>query len=86
MKTKLNTRLSIYDNGGKSFDRYTIIDNGSKLPSGLYEAIGSCETGVSFYLHIECSKGSHLGKRVNLSELTNDLQRRLKEEFNICDY
>ena len=46
--------ITIYDNGGKTFDRITIIFNDRKRVTKdgvLYECIAASETGNGFYQH-----------------------------------
>ena len=77
--------LTIYDNGGKSFDRITIIFNDQKRKTKdgiLYEAIGSSETGSGFYQHTEAMKGRHLGKKIQFKDLSIELQNRILIELN----
>lgn len=78
--------LTIYDNGGKSFDRITVILNDTKQPSSCggveYEAIGASETGSGFYQHTIAQKGRHLGKKIKFENLSTELQNRLLIEFN----
>jgi hypothetical protein len=74
--------LLIYDNGGKSYDRITVIfkDRPEKQP-GTFEAIGASETGAGFYQHTTAMPGRHLGKRVKFANLSSELQNRLKNEI-----
>lgn len=74
-------RVTYYDNGGKSLDRITIVFNDTKRGK-IYEAIGSCETGNSFFQHTECIKGKHLGKEIEFSKLDSSLQNRLIHYFS----
>ena len=72
--------ISIYDNGGKSYDRFTIIFNDRKRATKygiLYECICSSETGSGFFLHSEAMKGRHLGKKIDFSKLSLPLQNKL---------
>lgn len=80
----LDKRLIIYDNGGKTFDRITALDNKDRFKRNgetFYSGIGASETGYGFYLHIEAQRGRHLGKRVTFEELTPELQEKLINEF-----
>lgn len=80
----LDKRLIIYDNGGLTLDRITVLDrNDISKNNGttLYSGIGASEKGNCFYLHIEAQRGRHLGKRVLFKDLTLELQNRLIEEF-----
>lgn len=78
-------KLAIYDNGGKTLDRYTIVDLSTKFKKNgdtLYEGIGASETGAGVYLHCECMRGRHLGKRVEFTDLDIELQKMLCKEFD----
>ena len=77
--------ISIYDNGGKTFDRFTVIFNDIKRATKygiLYECIIASETGSEFFLHTEAIKGRHLGKKIDFSELSLPLQNKLFIELN----
>ena len=78
-------KISIYDNGGKSYDRITVIFNDRKRATKygiLYECIIASETGSEFFLHSEAMKGRHLGKKIDLSKLSLPLQNKLFIELN----
>ena len=77
--------ISIYDNGGKTIDRITVIFNDRKIATKdgiLYECIATSETGSGFFLHSEAMKGKHLGKKIDFSELSLPLQNKLLIELN----
>ena len=77
--------ITIYDNGGKTFDRITVIFNDRKRVTKdgvLYECIASSENGSGFYLHSEAMKGIHLGKKIDFSKLSLPLQNKLLIELN----
>ena len=77
--------ISIYDNGGKSYDRITVIFNYRKIVTKdgvLYECIAASETGSGFYLYSEAMKGKHLGKKIDFSKLSLPLQNKLLIELN----
>ena len=77
--------ISIYDNGGKSCDRITVIFNDRKRVTKygvLYECIAASENGSGFYLHSEAMKGRHLGKKIDFSKLSLPLQNKLLIEIN----
>lgn len=64
MKTKktILAGCTVYDNGGATFDRYTIFTPGGSVFGMSFNAIG-------FNLYVgtddEIKKGRHLGKRLN---------------------
>ena len=77
--------ISIYDNGGKSYDRITVIFNDRKRVTKdgiLYECIASSETGSGFYQHCEAMKGKHLGNKIDFNKLSLPLQNKLLIELN----
>ena len=77
--------ISIYDNGGKTIDRITVIFNDKKRVTKdgiLYECISASETGSGFFLHSEGMKGKHLGKKIDFSNLSLPLQNKLLIELN----
>ena len=76
---------SIYDNGGKTFDRITVIFDKEKRQTKdgiLYNCISSSETGSGFFLHSEAMKSKHLGKKTDFSKLSLPLQNKLLIELN----
>ena len=77
--------ISIYDNGGKSYDRITVIFNDRKRVTKdgvLYECIAASENGNGFYQHSEAMKCKHLGKKIDFSKLYLPLQNKLLIELN----
>ena len=77
--------ISIYDNGGKTLDRITVIFNDKKRVAKdgvLYDCIASSETGSGFYQHSEAMKGVHLGKKIEFNKLSLPLQNKLLIELN----
>lgn len=84
IKFDKKTNISIYDNEGKTFDRITIVLNNTKqkpLFGGKYydyECIAASLTGSGFFLTSSCQKGRHLGKKINFSQLTQELQNKIK--------
>jgi len=74
--------IAVYDNGGRSLDRYTIVTNSrvSKKHKGkyTYDALSTSENGLGVFMWCQCIRGSHLGKKINLSELSTELQERIK--------
>ena len=77
--------ISIYDNGGKTLDRITIIFDKEKRHTKdgiIYNCIAASETGSGFFLHSEAMKGKHLGNKIDFSELSLPLQNKLLIELN----
>ena len=77
--------ISIYDNGGKTIDRITIIFDKEKRQTKdgiIYNCIAASETGSGFFLHSEAMKGRHLGNKMDFNNLSLPLQNKLLIELN----
>ena len=97
MKTmeRYGTVLRIFDNGGKTCDRYTIMpprwakDYREKAP-GEFMALGANAFPFhpqGFGMHVTATAGSHLGKRIKWADLPIDVQsfaRKSFPEFSPC--
>lgn len=88
--------IRIYDNGGKTFDRYTVVFmNRPYAPnSALLEALAMSEDPFhpqGFGQHCSAMTGRHLGKRIKFEDLPEPCQRFLKQnmkperDFTECD-
>lgn len=70
--------LTIYDNGGESLDRYTIVVNNTKgigiYDKNDYDCICASENGLGVFTWSKCAKGKHLGKVISFNELSIELQ------------
>lgn len=71
--------IKIYDNGGKTFDRYTVIYLDLKTTrAGLYEARAMSANPYSplgFCQMTTAAAGRHLGKKIQFSYLPSDCQK-----------
>ena len=95
MKTidRYGTVLRCYDNGGRSFDRYTILP-----PRWAVEHVARYRVGVGalwvaigpsahpfhpqgFGQHWEAVAGPHLGRRVSWDTLPADVQKFARQSF-----
>jgi hypothetical protein len=61
----------VYDNGGKTLDRYTVCLEVSRWEghAAFYTCLGLSEGGRAFSQFSEAQEGRHLGKRVKLDSL-----------------
>jgi hypothetical protein len=79
--------LAIYDNGGKTFDRYTVYYNEiEKIVNGkkMYMCLGMSEHPChpqGFGQHSTGMLGEHNGKRIILEQLPPDCQKLVKQEL-----
>lgn len=80
--------MVIYDNGGKTADRYTVFPYAhSRLVTERRTYLGCSEGGLSYSewgeLPANCPRGHHLGKTVPFDQLSEETQahitRRIKE-------
>ena len=77
--------LAIYDNGGKTFDRYTVVYNepyDERYPR-LLECLGMSANpfdpqGIG--QHSSAMRGSHLGKLIYWKDLPADCQRAVLQD------
>ena len=73
--------ISVYDNGGKSLDRYTIVvdsivsKNRNKYQ---HEAISASENGLGVFMWVQCERGKHLGKKIEFASLAKELQKKVQ--------
>ena len=77
--------ISIYDNGGKTLDRITIIFDNEKRHTKygiVYNCIAASETGSEFFIHYEGMKGKHLGNKIDFSKLSLALQNKIFIDIN----
>lgn len=73
-------KVTVYDNGGKTFDRYTVVvDSGDekefygmgKDPSGFNQFSGTDKDGLE--------EGPHLGRKISIKALPSKVQDAIKE-------
>lgn len=79
--------LRIYDDGGKTADRYTLVPpRWARLRgrNGAWPAFG-CNAEpfhpMGIGMHCECVPGPHLGRRIAWSDLPPDVQRAARQCF-----
>jgi len=73
----------IYDNGGKSLDRFTIVYNTNRISIGSpkvkrWECFSSSYNpfhSQGVFQHGECVLGAHLGKEIQFSQLPRRVQK-----------
>jgi len=87
MTTKVNgKRVAIYDNGGKSFDRYTVVYLwAGKDRIGRHSCVEMSECPFhphGFGQHGDCQNGRHLGKRIQFEDLPSQCQRLVWNDCN----
>ena len=74
--------IAVYDNEGRTLDRYTIVTNNrvSNKYKGkyTYDALSSSENGLGVFMWVQCIRGLHLGKKIQLTDLSKELQDKIK--------
>ncbi len=77
--------IRCYDNGGKTFDRYTVVYmNQPERERGLYAAIGASEEPfhpMGFGQHCTAMPGRHLGRRIAFEDLPQDVQKMVRMDL-----
>ena len=78
---------AIYDNGGKTFDRYTVVYDEleqRRTEGNLYSCLGMSEQPFApqgFGQHGSAQMGGHLGKRIKFDDLPKDCQRAVNQDL-----
>lgn len=83
MKNKLK-QVRIYDNGGKTLDRFTAVYMDQKEYNGNFSARGMCESPFSpqgFGCSCVAKPGRHLGKRIKFAQLPKDCQKLILQDL-----
>lgn len=85
---RYGTVLRCYDNGGKTFDRYTVVPprwaKEERERDGTFVCIGASEHPFhpqGFGQHSSAMAGPHLGKRVTWADLPPDVQQFARQSF-----
>ena len=78
--------IRIYDNGGKTIDRYTVVYMDCPEGGGLYGARGMNAHPFhpqGFGQYCAAMPGRHLGLRITFEELPRDCQRAVLQDLAI---
>lgn len=77
--------LVIYDNGGETVDRYTVVFTDWKDEAGWFDCLGISDNPThpqyGFSQWGTAELGPHLGKRITLGELPKEIQEHIKERL-----
>jgi hypothetical protein len=88
--------IRVYDNGGETFDRYTVVFTGNYLKTGSdgvrrfqyvgmsenpYHPQGFCQHGESEWQPIDRPTYSHLGKKITFDKLPQDCQKAVLDDY-----
>jgi hypothetical protein len=82
---RLARQVRIYDNGGKTFDRYTAVYMAERERNGLYGARGMSESPFHPQGFGQCctaTPGRHLGRRIAFVDLPADCQRLVRRDLS----
>lgn len=81
----MENTIRIYDNGGKTFDRYTVVF--MTLPErrpGTFSALGMSANPFhpqGYGMHCSAMPGRHLGRRIALAQLPDPCQRLVRRDL-----
>ena len=82
-KNQMNIK-AIYDNGGKTFDRFTVYYD--EMERGFYTGRGMSAKPFhpqGFGQFITGALGKHNGKRITFDSLPEDCQKLVKQDLNL---
>lgn len=78
-------RIRCYDNGDKTYDRYTVVYMDiPENPPGCFACVGMNDRPFhpqGFGQHSSAMVGSHLGKRIKFVDLPEDCQKLVKQDL-----
>jgi len=77
MLKKKKVIRSIWDNKGKTIDRYTIILTIKKANDGYCCFSLSNNSDNGFFQFGTCKEGEHLGKRISWKDLPNNIRKHI---------
>jgi len=78
----LEDAVTVYDNGGRSFDRYTVFLNDHGYALGIGET-GNVPNG--FCMTVDAIRGDHLGKIISLDEMSDSARAAVLSELSWAD-
>jgi hypothetical protein len=84
MKTNTPKTVRIYDNGGRTFDRYTAVYMAEPEGRGLYGARGMSENPThpqGFGQYCTAMPGRHLGRRIPFSALPEPCRELVRRDM-----
>ena len=71
-------RVAIYDNGGKSLDRYSVVLVDEPWNnSGELTCLSLSVNAIGISMFGSCVRGRHLGKRIPFASLTKHVQNHI---------
>lgn len=76
-------KIKIYDNGGETFDRFTVVYL-TQTYACYYGYLGMSENPFSpqgYCQHGSCTDGPHLGKEIKFEDLPEACQRAVKNDL-----
>jgi hypothetical protein len=78
--------VKCYDNGGRSFDRYTTVYMNEPEANGTYGSRGMSKNPFAPQGFGQCCiarPGKHLGRRIKFEDLPQDCQRLVKQDLGL---
>lgn len=80
------SNMRIYDNSGRTFDRYTVLFMDNQESEGLYYSLAMSDRPFApngFGQHGSATPGRHLGRRIEFDSLPADCQELVNREFDL---
>lgn len=85
----ITKHITIYDNGGETLDRYSVVLNNYRRRGGvqaggrwLYECLSLNTGGNGFSQFCEAVKGRHLGKIVTFDSLDKETREHIMQRLS----
>ena len=77
---------AVYDNGGKTADRYTVVYTEYRMANGIrlydcYALSGSPFHAFGIAQHSDCALGAHLGRRIPFEALPEACQGLVMQDL-----
>lgn len=79
-------RVRCYDNGGKTFDRFTVVYMDEPDSRGLFAAVGMSDNpfhAQGIGQHNSAQPGRHLGRRIPFYKLPEDCKKLVYRDLGL---
>ena len=77
---------AVYDNGGETADRYTVVFDSHDQRPPYYDCLGMSNNPTNplgFSQWGTCVLGNHMGTEINFSELPEHIQQHVKDRLDV---
>jgi hypothetical protein len=84
---KIKSQVEVYDNGGETLDRYTVVYlNEPEAKPETFAARGMCSQPFhpqGFGQMVTAMRGDHLGRRIRFEQLPKDCQKLVLQDLGV---